>query len=62
MDTLPIHAHTNKIHTELHLALIGMTEATSRIMGEVVHNIWLSASPHQDKERQLHADIAGDAR
>jgi hypothetical protein len=62
MDTLLIHVHTNKIHTELHQDLIGMTEAISRIMAEVVHNIWLSPSPHRDKEQQLHADIAGDAR
>jgi hypothetical protein len=62
MDTLPIHEHTNKIHTELLLDLIGMTEAISKITAEVVHSIWLSASPRRDKEPQLHADTAGDAR
>jgi hypothetical protein len=62
MDTLPIREHTNKIHTGLLPDLTGMTEAISKTMAEVVHSIWLSASLHRDKEQQLHADIAGDAR
>ena len=62
MDTLLIHVHTNKIHTGLLPDLTGMTEAISKTMAEVVHSIWLSASLHRDKEQQLHADIAGDAR
>jgi hypothetical protein len=62
MDTLLIREHTNKIHTGLLPDLTGMTEAISKIMAEVVHSIWLSASLHRDKEQQLHADIAGDAR
>jgi hypothetical protein len=62
MGILQIHAHTSKIHTELPQDLTGMTEDISKIMAEVVRNIWLLASPHRDKEQQLHADIAGDAR
>ena len=62
MDTLPTREHTNKIRTELHRDLTEMTEPTSRIMAEAGHNIWLSASQHPDKEQQLHADIAEDAR
>jgi hypothetical protein len=54
--------HTSKIHTELHQDLTEMTEPTSKIMAEEVHNIWLSASLHLDKEPQLHADTAGDVR
>ena len=62
MDTLPTHEHISKIHTELHQDLTEMIEPTSRTMAEVVHNIWLSASPHPDKELQLHAGTAEDAR
>ena len=62
MDTLPTHEHTSKIRTELHRDLTETTEPTSRIMAEADHNTWLSASQHLDKERQLHADIAEDAR
>jgi hypothetical protein len=62
MVTLPIREHTNKIHIELLQDLTEMTEAISRIMVEVVHNIWLLASLPPDKEPQLHADIAEDAR
>jgi hypothetical protein len=62
MGTLPIHEHTNKILTELHRDLIETTEPTSRIIAALVHNTWLSASPHLDKEQQLHAGIAEDAR
>jgi len=61
-DTLPTHERTNKIRTDLHQDPTETTERTSRIMVEEVHSIWLSASPHPDKERQLHADIAEDAR
>ena len=62
MDTLPTHEHISKIHTELHQDLTEMIAPTSRTMAEVVHNIWLSASLHLDKEPQLHADTAGDVR
>jgi len=62
MATLLIHGHTNKIRTDLHQDLTETTEPTSRIMEEEAHNTWLSASPHLGKGRQLHADIAEDAR
>ena len=63
MATLLILEHTNKIHIELHLDLIGMIEEDiSKIMAEAANNTWLSASPHQDKELPLRADIAEDAR
>lgn len=62
MVTLPIHEHTNKIHIDHLRDLTEMTEAISRIMAGAAHSIWLLASLPPDKEPQLHADIAEDAR
>lgn len=61
-DTLRTHEHTSKIHTEPHQDLTEMIVPTSKTTAEVVHNTWLSASLHLDKEPQLHADTAGDVR
>jgi hypothetical protein len=61
-DTLQTHEHTNKIHTELHQDLTEMIVPTNKITAELVHNIWLSANLHLDKEPQLRADTAGDVR
>lgn len=62
MDTHRIHEHTSKIRTELLQDLIETTGPISKIMAEVVHNIWLLASLPLGKERRLHADTAEDVR
>jgi hypothetical protein len=57
-----IHAHTNKTPIDPTRDHIEMTEATSKIMAEVVRNRWLSPSPRRDNEPQLLADIAEEER
>jgi len=62
MDTLPILVDTNKTPTELLLDNTEMTEVIHRTTAEVVRKTWHLPNLPLDRERQSHADIAGEER